>query len=46
MKEAERICYEDFDKKYLFVLSGVGVKNYYRNLGFKDKDIYLYKKLI
>lgn len=46
MKEAERICYEDFDKKYLFVLSGVGVKNYYRNLGFKDKGIYLYKKLI
>ena len=46
MKEAERICYEDFDKKYLFVLSGVGVKNYYRNLGFKDKGIYLYKKII
>ena len=41
--EAERICSEEFDKKHLFVLSGVGVKDYYRKLGFKDKGIYLYK---
>lgn len=46
MLEAERICLEEFDKKYLFVLSGVGVKNYYRNLGFKDDGIYLRKTLI
>ena len=44
--EAERICYEDFDKKYLFVLSGIGVKQYYRNLNFRDEGVYLYKKLI
>ena len=43
--EAERICLEEFDKKYLFVLSGVGVKEYYRKLGFKDKGVYLVKKL-
>jgi len=41
--EAERVCLEEFDKKYLFVLSGVGVKDYYRRLGFKDNDVYLSK---
>ena len=46
ISEAERICKEDYDKKNLFVLSGIGVKQYYRNLNFKDKGIYLYKKLI
>lgn len=43
--EAERICREEYGKKYLFVLSGVGVKPYYRKLGFSDDGIYL-KKLI
>lgn len=41
--EAERICLEEFDKKRLFVLSGVGVKEYYRKLGFKDEGVYLLK---
>jgi len=45
IKEAERMCFDEFDKKQLFVLSGVGVKQYYRRLGFKDKGFYLYKKL-
>jgi len=44
--EAERICLEVFDKKHLFVLSGVGVKEYYRKLGFKDNGVYLSKTLI
>lgn len=44
--EAERICLEVFDKKHLFVLSGVGVKGYYRKLGFKDNGVYLSKTLI
>ena len=43
--EAIRICQEEFDKEYLFVLSGVGVKPYYRKLGFKDEKLYLLKKL-
>jgi elongator complex protein 3 len=43
--EAIRICLEEFDKKHLFVLSGVGVKPYYRKLGFKDENLYLVKKL-
>jgi len=45
IREAERICYEEYDKRYLFVLSGVGVKQYYRSLGFKDKGVYLMKTL-
>jgi elongator complex protein 3 len=43
--EAERICLEEFDKKLLFVLSGVGVKEYYRKHGFKDEGLYLNKTL-
>jgi len=44
--EAERICLEEFDKKHLFVLSGVGVKEYYRKLSFKDDGVYLSKTII
>jgi len=43
--EAERICLEEYDKKHLFVLSGIGVKDYYRKLGFKDNGVYLEKIL-
>jgi elongator complex protein 3 len=43
--QAEKICQEEFDKKRLFVLSGVGVKQYYRALGFYDDGQYLCKKL-
>jgi len=46
ISEAEKITVEEFDKKHLFVLSGVGVKNYYRKLGFKDNGVYLSKTLI
>jgi elongator complex protein 3 len=43
--EATRICIEEYDKKFLFVLSGVGVKPYYRKLNFKDEGFYLFKKV-
>ncbi len=46
LDEAARICQQEFEKKHLFVLSGFGVKAYYRNLGFKDTGIYLSKTLI
>ncbi|MEA2055788.1 MAG: tRNA uridine(34) 5-carboxymethylaminomethyl modification radical SAM/GNAT enzyme Elp3, partial [Candidatus Thermoplasmatota archaeon] len=46
IKEAERICYEEFDKRNLFVISGIGVKEYYRKLNFKDDGVYLCKKLL
>jgi elongator complex protein 3 len=45
INEAGRICSEEFDKKHLFVLSGIGVKEYYRKLGFKDDGVYLRKTL-
>ncbi len=45
IEEAERICRDEFDKRHLFVLSGIGVRNYYRQLGFKDKGVYLLKTL-
>jgi elongator complex protein 3 len=43
LSEAERICSEQFGKKRLYVLSGIGVKPYYRKLGFTDDGIYLSK---
>jgi elongator complex protein 3 len=45
LAEAEQICTEEFGKKRLFVLSGVGVKQYYRNLGFSDNGVYVSKNL-
>lgn len=46
VSEAERISIEEFDAKQLYVLSGTGVKPYYRkNFGFTDKGIYLMKTL-
>ncbi|MDG6219215.1 MAG: tRNA uridine(34) 5-carboxymethylaminomethyl modification radical SAM/GNAT enzyme Elp3 [Candidatus Thermoplasmatota archaeon] len=46
VNEAQRICLEEFDKRYLFVLSGVGVKEYYRKyLDFSDFGYYLFKEV-
>jgi elongator complex protein 3 len=45
LEEAEKICTEEFDKKNIFVLSGVGVKPYYRKFGYKDEGHYLMKTL-
>ena len=44
--EAIRICSDEFEKKHIFVLSGVGVKQYYRKLGFKNDGVYLSKTII
>ncbi len=41
---AEKIC-QDNDINTLAVISGVGVKGYYKKLGFKEKETYLVKKL-
>jgi elongator complex protein 3 len=46
LEEAYRISMEDFDCKKIYVLSGVGVKEYYRKYhGFRDQGIYLSKDL-
>jgi len=43
LKEAERIAVEEFQLNRLIVNSGIGVKEYYRTLGFKDTGPYLEK---
>ena len=45
VREAERIAKEDFDCEKIFVLSGIGVKEYYRKLGYRDDGFYLSKVL-
>lgn len=39
--EAARIAVEEWETSRLFVIAGVGVKPYYRRLGFKDDGVYL-----
>jgi elongator complex protein 3 len=41
----EEISHTEFDAKQILVNSGIGVKEYYRELGFVDKGPYLVKSL-
>jgi len=43
--EAERIAREEFKIKKIAVISGVGVRDYYRKLGYELKDEYMVKEL-
>ena len=43
--EAERITTEEFNIKKIAVISGVGVRNYYRKLDYRLEDGYMVKKL-
>ena len=45
MKQAEKIA-EDNGFKKIAVISGVGVRGYYRKLGYKLKDSYMVKSLV
>jgi elongator complex protein 3 len=45
MHEAENIAREKFNIKKLLVISGIGVKEYYYNLGYKKDGVYLSKVL-
>jgi len=45
LAEAERIAREEFDKKKLVVIAGVGVKEYYRKFGYRDDGVYVSKSL-
>jgi elongator complex protein 3 len=45
IKEAERIAKKEFKLDKIVVISGVGVRNYYRKLGYKLENTYLVKKL-
>ncbi len=43
--EAERIAKEEYQLKKTVVISGIGVRNYYRKAGYKLKNTYLVKNL-
>lgn len=43
--EAEKIAREEFGSNKVAVISGVGVRNYYRKLGYRLKDTYMIKYL-
>ncbi|MBU4256399.1 MAG: GNAT family N-acetyltransferase, partial [Candidatus Thermoplasmatota archaeon] len=45
MKECERITKQEFGYKKILVNSGVGVRNYYRKIGYRKYGVYMSKKL-
>jgi elongator complex protein 3 len=45
MKECETITKRDFGYKKILVNSGVGVRNYYRKIGYRKYGVYMGKKL-
>ncbi len=45
IQEAEKIAQEEFDLKKIAVISGVGVRGYYKKLGYRLEDGYMVKKL-
>lgn len=45
LREAERIAKEEFGLEKIVVISGVGVRGYYRKNGYRLKDTYMVKSL-
>jgi elongator complex protein 3 len=45
LQEAERIAKEEFKADRLWVLSGVGAREYYRSLGYRLEGIHMVKEL-
>ena len=45
LNEAESIAKNEFDLKKIVVISGVGVRNYYKRLGFKRDGVYVSKRI-
>ena len=43
--EAEKITKKEFKLKKISVISGIGVRNYYKKLGYKLRDTYLTKNI-
>lgn len=46
MAEAERIALEEHGSKKLAVISGIGVRDYYRKLGYHLEGLYMMKNLV
>jgi elongator complex protein 3 len=45
LREAEKIAGEEFSVKKIAVISGIGVRNYYRGSGYKLEGSYMTKKI-
>jgi elongator complex protein 3 len=45
IKEAEKIVKREFKLNKVVVIAGVGVRNYFRLIGYKLKDTYMVKKI-
>ncbi|MFA6973776.1 MAG: tRNA uridine(34) 5-carboxymethylaminomethyl modification radical SAM/GNAT enzyme Elp3 [Parcubacteria group bacterium] len=45
MLEAERIARQEFGRDKIVVISGVGVRGYYRKMGYRLQDTYMTKNL-
>ncbi|MCD6491665.1 MAG: tRNA uridine(34) 5-carboxymethylaminomethyl modification radical SAM/GNAT enzyme Elp3 [Candidatus Njordarchaeia archaeon] len=45
LHEAERIAEEDYDAKRIIIISGIGVREYYRRFGYRLLGPYMFKKL-
>lgn len=45
VREAEKITKKEFKLNKIAVISGIGVRSYYRKLGYKLQDTYMAKKL-
>ena len=45
IKEAERIAKDEFKMKKISVISGVGVRGYYKKMGYSLEDTYMVKPL-
>jgi elongator complex protein 3 len=45
LAEAEKICKEEYNLKYLSVISAVGTRDYYRKFGYTNNGPYVTKRL-
>ena len=45
INEAEKISKKEFNIKKIAVISGIGVRNYYKKLGYKLRETYMVKNL-
>ncbi len=45
ISEAEKIAAKEFNAKKIYVISGIGVKEYYKKLGYKKDGTYMSKKI-
>jgi len=46
LKKAEEISREEYDKREILIISGIGARNYYRKFGYERKGPYMAKKLV